>query len=306
MQARPVLYRGEGIGLIATIDPGTDQTVRMVDADGVVFVEHLVHAREKEAQCPASVHLACIHLGRIEQRIVPRLPLGGRAAGRRTHDVVAQQRRSIGKYVLIRQADLQISIELQTELATACPQHLVLFVYQHLVKGVGLELPLVFARQLVPARLRGLGPPRGRIPQIAVRVWLACPPPRAKALTPMQFAQDFIEAISLEPARVPPPEAVEPLDHVARSQPLEPRERLAKRLALRGEGIGIRHPVGPTMPGHTLRERRQGFRGQKGAASARLGQLPERDGQHVPRKSSHRTAMDCCPRSGLAVRVAHR
>ena len=66
MQACTVLHGEQGIRLIGAVDPGADQAVGVIDANAVVFVEHLVHALEKEAQGPTAFLGLSFGLARIE------------------------------------------------------------------------------------------------------------------------------------------------------------------------------------------------------------------------------------------------
>ena len=176
---------------------------------------------------------------------------------------------------MIRQANLQVSVEFQPQLAAADAQCFVLFVRQHLRERVRVELPTVSVRQLGPARLGERRLPWDWIPEISVWVRFAIAAPLTKTAAPVQSTQNIVQGITFEPARVAAPEDIQSLDELARPQLLESREGLRQRLALRGECIVIGHATGRSILGHTGGEGSQCLRGQQRLWSCPLGQFAQ-------------------------------
>ena len=89
-QARALLHRGERVRLVGPVDPGADQAVRVVDAQPVIGAKHPLDPPDEEAERRAGVAGRVQVLARVEQRVVPRLPLRVGAAGRCAEQVVRQ------------------------------------------------------------------------------------------------------------------------------------------------------------------------------------------------------------------------
>ena len=94
--------------------------------------------------------------GGVQHRVVPRLALGVGAAGRRPHQVRAQEEPLPRPGILQREADLQISVQLEPPARRPRPQLLVSGVDQELVEGLALDELRVPGEHLLAARLARL------------------------------------------------------------------------------------------------------------------------------------------------------
>ena len=283
VEPRPVLYGEQGIGTARAVGPGADQAMRVVETNGVGLVEELVDAREQEAQRPVPSRRRGVGLAGIEERVVPRLALGGGAAGRRAHHVLMQEQRAVGKDVLIGQADLQVAVELETQRAAASAQGRVLLVDQHLAESEGVELLPTRAPKLGTSGLRHPLSSGRRIPQVLIGVRAGKRPPVAETAAAVQLAQNLVQAVAFEPGLVPSLELRQPLDETRMSRRRESREGLVERASLRREDLAVVHALG-RGGGTGSGERGQGFPGQQGWAIASFRQSVQVDGQDVPGK----------------------
>ena len=190
-EARAVLHRVERIALPAEVDPGIDETVGMVDAQAVELSQHLLHAALEEAQRGALV------LGGIENGVVPRLPRRIGAAGGRTHPDRGQEDGGEAPDVLVRDADLQIAVEAETERACLGAERLVLLVGEQLLELIAGDEGGMLARQLRSSRLRGGLAARRRMEQAPI----AFGPAQPVALL-VVGAKSGMERVPLEPVGV--------------------------------------------------------------------------------------------------------
>ena len=269
--------------------------MRMVDAQPVVLGQHLVHPRAHEPQRRTGLpHPGVwirgpgwrVVLRRIQHRVVPRLALGVGAAGRRPHQIRAQQQPLVRPGIPGRETNLQIPKQLQAPRRRPLPQRRVLRVHEELPEGIGLHLPRVLRHQHLPAiGERGLLT-GARAPQPPI--------PLARPLLPvgaaMLRAQHVVERVPLQPLVVLAPEGVEvlrePRDGAAgrRLEPLVPEgvPGILQRLVLGSEGVAVLHPRLPTRPGRD--EGLQTLGPHQPAPGLLVRERRERHVQHVARE----------------------
>ncbi len=127
----------------------------MIDAQPVVLAQHLVHPRVHEAQHGAGAALGghafagLEELSGIQHRVVPRLALGVGAARRSPHQVRAQEQALPGPRILQGEADLQVPVELESQLGRQGSQLAMRVVDEELVEGIALdELRVLRAQRL--------------------------------------------------------------------------------------------------------------------------------------------------------------
>ncbi len=180
----------------------------MVDAQPVVGAKHPLDPPDEEAERRAGVAGRVQVLARVEQRVVPRLPLRVGAAGRCAEQVVRQQEGAGEPGVRPGKADLQIPEQLEPDLAGKVPQGPVLSVEEKLGAGVGGKWLAVEGNELGPP---GCGPlllARQRRPQPPVEFRPGSGPILPAALA-VHSAEERVEPIPHQPVRLVPLEAGE-------------------------------------------------------------------------------------------------
>ena len=144
------------------IDPGTYQTVWMIDANAVEVGQQPIHTRGEQLKrrawhSPVARGTAVASnevLVGIEHRVAPRLPVGVGAAGRCAHQVVREKEPTTAPDIAVRVADLQVAVKGQSPCPSFC---LCRGLAQHRMLPVEDELPeevLVDLRRAKPPQLR--------------------------------------------------------------------------------------------------------------------------------------------------------
>ena len=87
-EPRTVLHCVQRVGISSSIDPGTDQSVGVVDAQAVELLQHFADAGCHENQYRTGLAILGVILLGVQHAIVPGLAFRVGAAGRSTHVII--------------------------------------------------------------------------------------------------------------------------------------------------------------------------------------------------------------------------
>ncbi len=165
-----------------------------------IFYQSLAQKTECRAGAAGGV---CKIAARIEDRIVPGLTLGIRAAAGSAHDVAGQQEGLGEPGVAAGEAYLKIAKEFEPELLRVATQLPVLPIQQKLGKGVGRDGLAVFGEEGSRAGPRFFDPPSGAgLPELPVERGLAASLPAPPVASAIVVTKGLVQAVPHEPAAV--------------------------------------------------------------------------------------------------------